>query len=70
LPSGTDAGRLGRQYGPFDAAFLPVSGARFGWRKPVSDVPAVMTPEQAVVAASVLGAKVLVTDPLWSRTVS
>jgi L-ascorbate metabolism protein UlaG (beta-lactamase superfamily) len=51
--------RLGRQYGPFDAAFLPINGARFGWRKPVSDVPAVLTPEQAVAAAIVLGAKVL-----------
>jgi L-ascorbate metabolism protein UlaG (beta-lactamase superfamily) len=52
--------RLARQYGPFDAAFLPINGARFGWRKPVSDVPAVLTPEQAVAAATVLGAKVLV----------
>lgn len=52
--------RVGRQYGPFDAAFLPINGARFGWRKPVSDVPAVLTPEQAVAAAKILGAKVLV----------
>lgn len=52
--------RLGRQHGPFDAAFLPINGARFGWRKPVSDVPAVLTPEQAVAAAVILGAKVLV----------
>jgi L-ascorbate metabolism protein UlaG (beta-lactamase superfamily) len=52
--------RIGRQFGPFDAAFLPINGARFGWRKPVSDVPAVMTPEQAVAAAVVLGARLLV----------
>ena len=51
---------IGRQFGPFDAAFLPINGARFGWRKPVSDVHAVLTPEQAVAAAVVLGARLLV----------
>jgi L-ascorbate metabolism protein UlaG (beta-lactamase superfamily) len=51
---------IGRQLGPFDAAFLPINGARFGWRKPVSDVPAVMTPEQAVAAAVVLNARLIV----------
>jgi L-ascorbate metabolism protein UlaG (beta-lactamase superfamily) len=52
--------KIGRAFGPFDAAFLPINGARFGWREPVSDVPAVMTPEQAVAAAVVLGARTLV----------
>jgi L-ascorbate metabolism protein UlaG (beta-lactamase superfamily) len=52
--------QIGRQYGPFDAAFLPINGARFGWRKPVSDIPAVMMPEQAVAAAQVLGAALVV----------
>lgn len=52
--------RIGRQYGPFDAAFLPINGARFEWRKPVSDVPAVLTPEQAVAAALIVGAKLIV----------
>ncbi|MBX9400576.1 MBL fold metallo-hydrolase [Lysobacter sp. BMK333-48F3] len=52
--------RIGRQYGPFDAAFLPINGARFGWRKPVSGQPGVLTPEQAVAAATILGAKRLV----------
>ena len=52
--------RIGRQFGPFDAAFLPVNGARFGWRKPVSGMPAVLTPEQAVAAATILGARRLV----------
>ena len=52
--------RIGRQFGPFDAAFLPVNGARFGWRKPVSDLPGVLTPEQAVAAAAILGARRLV----------
>lgn len=52
--------QIGRQFGPFDAAFLPINGARFGWRKPASDVPAVMTPDQAVAAAVVLGARMAV----------
>jgi L-ascorbate metabolism protein UlaG (beta-lactamase superfamily) len=51
---------IGRQHGPFDAAFLPINGARFRWRKPYSEVAAVMTPEQAVAAAVVLGARLLV----------
>ena len=52
--------RIGRQFGPFDAAFLPINGARFGWRKPVSDLPGVLTPEQAVAAANILGARRLI----------
>lgn len=52
--------RIARQFGPFDAAFLPVNGARFGWRKPVSGLPGVLTPEQAVAAANILGARRLV----------
>nr|WP_295383084.1 MBL fold metallo-hydrolase [Pseudoxanthomonas sp.] len=52
--------RIGRQFGPFDVAFLPINGARFGWREPVSGLPGVLTPEQAVAAATLLGARVLV----------
>ena len=52
--------KIGRQYGPFDAAFLPINGARFGWRKPVSGIPGVMTPEQAAAAAEVIGARLIV----------
>lgn len=52
--------RIGRQFGPFDAVFLPVNGARFGWRQPVSGLPGVLTPEQAVAAATILGARTLV----------
>lgn len=52
--------QIGRQYGPFDAAFLPINGARFAWRKPASEISAVMTPEQAVAAAVVLGARQIV----------
>jgi len=52
--------QIGRQHGPFDAAFLPINGALFGWRKPESGIPAVLTPEQAVAAAVVLGARLIV----------
>src|SRR3546814_16374669 len=52
--------RIGRQFGPFDAAFLPVNGARFGWRKPVSGLPGVLTPKQAVAAATIPGSPRLV----------
>ena len=64
-PCGDTAGhgawwRIGRQHGPFDAAFLPINGAKFSFRDPPSDIPAVLTPEQAVAAAVVLGAKMIV----------
>jgi L-ascorbate metabolism protein UlaG (beta-lactamase superfamily) len=52
--------KIGRQLGPFDVAFLPINGARFGWRKPVSGQPGVLTPKQAIAAATVLGARLLV----------
>jgi L-ascorbate metabolism protein UlaG (beta-lactamase superfamily) len=52
--------RIGRQFGPFDAAFLPVNGARFGWRKPVSGQAGVLTPEEAAAAAAILGARRIV----------
>jgi L-ascorbate metabolism protein UlaG (beta-lactamase superfamily) len=51
--------QIGRQYGPFDAAFLPINGAKFSWRQPASDIPAVLTPDQAVAAGVVLGAKLV-----------
>lgn len=48
--------------GPFDAAFLPVNGAlaSFPHRQPASELEASLTPEQAVAAARILGAKRLV----------
>jgi L-ascorbate metabolism protein UlaG (beta-lactamase superfamily) len=52
--------RIGRQFGPFDAVFLPVNGANFGWRQPASGLPGVLTPEQAVAAAAILAARILV----------
>ncbi len=54
--------RLAKRHGPFDAAFLPANGARvaFPWMSPAADVPAAMTPEQAVAAARALGARELI----------
>ena len=51
---------VGKQYGPFDAAFLPINGFRFQGRDPDVDVPSSLTPEQAAAAASVLGARKIV----------
>lgn len=50
-------------YGPFDFAFLPINAARIN-RGEVKDtgIPAVMSPEQAVVAAKLL--KATVTCPI------
>lgn len=52
--------RAGRQFGSFDAAFLPINGAAFSWRKPATDEPAVLTPKQAFAAATILGAERIV----------
>lgn len=52
--------QVSQQQGPFDAAFLPINGAKFPQRKPFSDVEATMTPAHAVAAAVVLEAKLLV----------
>ena len=45
--------------GPFDVAFLPINGAvvNFPWRQPASPLPAAMTPEHAVAAATALAAE-------------
>ena len=50
------------RFGPFDAAFLPVNGAitSFPHRQPASGIEASLSPEQAVAAARVLGAKRLI----------
>jgi len=50
---------IGRQYGPFDAVFLPINGAILSGM-PQSEISAVMNPEQAVDAAIQLRAKRLV----------
>ena len=46
-------------YGPFEAAFLPINGARQRG-EPASEVPLSLTPQQAVDAAVLLGARQLV----------
>ncbi len=52
---------IGRAYGPFDAAFLPINGARqIGGRYRDVDQPIVMSAEQAAAAADVLGARLAV----------
>lgn len=50
---------LGMAYGPFDAAYLPINGAHIPGFTPQSKIPATMTPEQAVAACVVLGARIL-----------
>jgi L-ascorbate metabolism protein UlaG (beta-lactamase superfamily) len=50
---------IGRQYGPFDIAFLPINGAKVA-REPMPETPAVLTPVQALDAALLLRAEVLV----------
>ena len=52
--------QLGNSYGPFDAAFLPINGAKLKSVEPFSDVEATMTPKQAVAAAIVVRAKLLI----------
>jgi L-ascorbate metabolism protein UlaG (beta-lactamase superfamily) len=52
--------RVGRQFGRFDAAFLPVNGAAFSFQQPATDEPAVLTPKQAIAAATILGAERIV----------
>ena len=50
-----------RAYGPFDAAFLPINGARpLGGSIPDPGVPMVMNAEQAAAAAAALGARLAV----------
>lgn len=54
--------RIANKYGPFDVAFLPINGAvvEFPFLQPASTLEAVMTPEQAALAAHILNAKSVV----------
>lgn len=52
--------RVGRQFGGFDAAFLPINGAAFSFRQPATSQSAVLTPQQAFDAAAILGARRIV----------
>ena len=51
--------RIARAFGPFDHAFLPINGAlvEFPFLQPPRGQEAVMTPEEAVKAARMLGAR-------------
>ena len=50
---------IGQQYGPFDAVFMPINGAQVA-REPATESPAVQTPLQALDAAALLRAELLV----------
>lgn len=50
---------IGRHYGPFDAVFLPINGAKIQ-RDPMPETAAVMNPMQAIDAAIMLRAGKLV----------
>ena len=51
--------QIGKQFGPFAAAFLPMNAPIVGG-SPLSEIAAVMSPEQAVDAAILLSADTLV----------
>ncbi|MBF6619360.1 MAG: MBL fold metallo-hydrolase [Patulibacter sp.] len=54
--------RMVQRHGPFDAVLVPVNGAvvAFPHRTPASPLPAAMDPEQAAIAAQILGASVAI----------
>jgi L-ascorbate metabolism protein UlaG (beta-lactamase superfamily) len=52
--------QIARQYGPFDWVFLPINGVQLPFLQPASEQPVTMTPEQAVAAGIVLGAKLTI----------
>ena len=54
--------RMALRHGPFDVVLLPVNApvVRFPHRRPASELPIVMDPVQAAVAAQVLGARVAI----------
>lgn len=54
--------RIANKFGPFDVAFLPVNGpvVEFPFLQPPSTLEAVMTPEEAAVAAHILQTKSVV----------
>jgi L-ascorbate metabolism protein UlaG (beta-lactamase superfamily) len=54
--------RIAHKYSPFDVAFLPINApvVSFPHLQPTSTVEAVMSPEEAAVAANILRAKLVV----------
>ena len=51
--------RMARRHGPFDVVLVPVNGAvvDFPHRRPASPLPAALDPDQAAIAAWILGAR-------------
>src|SRR4051794_36666773 len=54
--------RMALRHGPFDAVLVPVNGAVVGFphRRPASPLPAALDPDQAAVAAELLGARLAI----------
>ncbi|MHB8533734.1 MAG: MBL fold metallo-hydrolase [Solirubrobacteraceae bacterium] len=54
--------RIAQRHGPFDVVLVPINGAvvDFPHRQPPSPAPAVLDPEQAALAAELLGAAVAI----------
>ncbi len=54
--------RIAQRHGPFDAVLVPINGAvvDFPHRQPPSPAPVVLDPEQAALAAQLLGARVAI----------
>jgi L-ascorbate metabolism protein UlaG (beta-lactamase superfamily) len=54
--------RMAQRHGPFDLVFAPINGAvvNFPHLQPPSPLAAAMEPEQAAIAAEVLGAGTLI----------
>jgi L-ascorbate metabolism protein UlaG (beta-lactamase superfamily) len=54
--------RIAHRHGPFDAVLVPVNGAVVGFphRRPASPLPVALDPEQAAIAAGILGAGVAI----------
>jgi L-ascorbate metabolism protein UlaG (beta-lactamase superfamily) len=54
--------RIARRHGPFDVVLVPVNGAVLGFphRRPSSPLPGALDPEQAALAAEILGARLAI----------
>jgi L-ascorbate metabolism protein UlaG (beta-lactamase superfamily) len=54
--------RMARRHGPFDAILVPVNGAVVGFphRRPASPLPVALDPDQAAIAAALLGARLAI----------
>jgi L-ascorbate metabolism protein UlaG (beta-lactamase superfamily) len=54
--------RMARRHGPFDVVLVPVNGAVLGFphRRPASPLPAALDPDQAAIAAELLGARLAI----------